>query len=237
MADFKPALTWFALPAVVWQGLSVRRKVDRLVPPPGPHEGVTGSGEPRLRLLVLGDSSAAGVGADDVGHSLAPQLAALMAGRSGEAVYWRIAGFNSATSGQIRDHVVKHLPRDAYTHVVLSVGTNDAKNFHTLARFKREFGGLIYALKARFPSAKIVWSPVVDMNDVPALPPLLARILAVRASAINALGMRLARERGADAATPLPVGGPQGFASDGFHAGPLGYAAWAEHLLDFVVDA
>lgn len=236
MPDLKPALTWLALPAVVWQGLSVRRTAGRLVPPPGPHEGVAGVGEAKLRLLVLGDSSAAGVGADHVDQSLAPQLAALMAERSGEAVYWRIAGFNSATSGQIRDHVVKHLPRDAYTHVVLSVGTNDAKNFHTLARFKREFGGLIYALKARFPSARIVWSPVVDMNDVPALPPLLARILAVRAGAVNELGTRLMRERGADAATPLPVGGPGGFAADGFHAGPLGYAAWAEHLADFVLE-
>ena len=29
------------------------------------------------------------------------------------------------------------------------VGTNDAKNFHTMNWFKKEFGQLLYGLKAR----------------------------------------------------------------------------------------
>ena len=227
-------LTWLALPVALWQGLAVRRRTERLVPPSGPHEGVTGPGEATIRLLVIGDSSAAGVGVERVEQTIGPLLAGHLARKTGETVQWRVAGFNSATSGQIRDHVVKHLPRDAFTHVVLSVGANDAKNFHTLARFKREFGGLIYALKARFPSARLVWSPIVEMRDVPALSRPLADILSVRAHAFNALGSRLARERGGVAATPLPVEGPQGFAVDGFHAGKPGYAAWAAHLLPFV---
>ncbi|MBK8456480.1 MAG: SGNH/GDSL hydrolase family protein [Phyllobacteriaceae bacterium] len=230
----KLLLTWLALPIALWQGLAVRRRTERLVPPSGPHEGVTGPGEATIRLLVIGDSSAAGVGVGRIGDGMGPLLAALMADKAGQVTHWRVAGFNSATSGQIRDHVVKHLPRDGFTHIVLSVGTNDAKNFHTLARFKREFGGLIYALKARFPSARLVWSPIVEMRDVPALPRPLADILSVRAHAFNSLGSRLARERGGVAATPLPVKGPGGFAVDGFHAGALGYAAWAEHLLPFV---
>lgn len=230
----KLLLTWFALPVALWQGLAVRRRTERLVPPAGPHEGVTGPGEAKIRLLVIGDSSAAGVGVDRIEKSMGPLLAVHLAERTGETVHWRVAGFNSATSGQIRDHVVKHLPRDGFTHVVLSIGTNDAKNFHTLSRFKREFGGLVYALKARFPSASLVWSPVVEMRDVPALPRPLADILSVRACAVNALGARLVSERGGVAATPLPVEGPRGFAVDGFHAGELGYAAWAAHLLPFV---
>lgn len=227
-------LTWLALPVALWQGLAVRRRTERLVPPAGPHQGVTGAGEPTLRLLVIGDSSAAGVGVERVEQSMGPLLAAHLARRTDETVHWRVAGFNSATAGQIRDHVVKHLPRDGFTHVVLSIGTNDAKNFHTLSRFKAEFGGLIYALKARFPSARLVWSPVVEMRDVPALPRPLSDILSLRARAVNALGARLVRERGGVAATPLPVGSPTGFAVDGFHAGELGYAAWAKHLLPFV---
>lgn len=232
----KPILTWLVLPVVLAQGLAVRRKAGRLAPPEGPREGVAGAGTPAIRLLVLGDSSAAGVGAETHDQSLAPQLAGILSERTGQAVHWRIAGFSSATSGEIRDHVVKHLPRDAYTHIVLSIGTNDAKNFHTLSRFKRDFGGLAYALVARFPSARILWSPVVEMRDVPALPAFLARVLSVRANAVNALGARLSRERGISAAPPLPVGSPLGFASDGFHAGPLGYRAWAEHLAPLLLD-
>jgi len=230
-----PAFTWFALPVALWQGLAVRRRTGRLPPPSGPLDGVTGPGVAGIRLLVLGDSSAAGVGVDRIEASMGPRLAAALARLSGETVQWRIAGFTSATSGQIRDHVVPHLPRDAFTHVVLAIGTNDTKNFHTLARFKREFGGLVYALRARFPSARLVWSPVFDLRQVPALPRPLADILAVRGRAVNALGGRLLRERGGHAATPLPPGGPEGFSVDGFHAGALGYGAWAEHLAPFVL--
>ena len=46
-------------------------------------------------------------------------------------------------------------------------------------------GGLIYALRAKWPEARIVWSPVVDMRLVPALPAALGRLLEIRATLIN----------------------------------------------------
>ena len=120
----------------------------------------------------------------------------------------------------------------------MAVGTNDAKNFHTVRRFKREFGGLLYALRAKWPQAHIVWSPVIDMTRVPALPPLLGRLLEIRAGLLNRMGERLCHERGAVAAARLPVDDPAtGFSKDGFHASEAGYAAWARHMLPFVLAA
>ncbi len=218
------------LPAYLWQGIAVRRRTERLTPPSGPVAGaISGEGEP-VRLLVTGDSSAAGVGVGNTSESLACRLAELCASATGRPVTWRIAGFNSAVSAQLRDHVLPHVePRD-FTHVVLCIGTNDAKNWHSPGRFKRDFGGLIYALRARFPAARIVWSPVIDMRAAPALPPLLGAILEMRAELINRKGAELCRERGVIAAPRLPVEGPEGFSVDGFHAGAEGYAYWARHL-------
>jgi lysophospholipase L1-like esterase len=120
---------------------------------------------------------------------------------------------------------------------VLAVGTNDMKNFHSARRFRREFGGLLYALKARFPRARVFWSPVVDMRQVPALPELLARILEIRAGVINRTGEELCRERGALAVTRLPVEDPaSGFSRDGFHASEAGYEAWAAHLAPILLE-
>ena len=141
-----------------------------------------------MSLLVLGDSSAASVGIERSENGLAAQLSTLIAAHTGRTVRWRAAGFNSATSGQIRDHVVPNLAADPWTHIVLAVGTNDMKNFHAVRRFKKEFGGLLYALRAKWPEARIVWQPVIAMTDVPALPKVLARILETRARAINAMG-------------------------------------------------
>ncbi|EFG2885492.1 SGNH/GDSL hydrolase family protein, partial [Escherichia coli] len=104
-------------------------------------------------------------------------------------------------------------------------------------RFKKDFGGMLYALRAKFPEARVVWSPVVDLTRVPALPSMLGKILEIRAGAMNRMGERLCNERGAVAAARLPVEDPvAGFSTDGFHASEAGYRVWAEHLAPFVLE-
>jgi len=237
MSRLAPLLSWLLFPVYVWQGLGVRRRTERMLPAEGPvlHE-VDGAG-PALRLLVVGDSSAASVGIGRSEDGLAHQLALILAERTGRAVSWRAAGFNSATAGQIRDFVVPNLAPDPWDRIVVSIGTNDAKNFHTARRFRREFGGLLYALRAKWPETRIVWSPVVDMTLVPALPTALGRLLEIRAALINRMGEQLCRERGAIPATRLPIQDPAaGFSTDGFHASAAGYRAWAEHMAGFVLE-
>jgi len=231
----KALFTWISFPVYVWQGVSLRLRIERLHPAIIPHEGrFPGKGE-EIRLLVAGDSSVAGVGMTALEETLAWNLAKTVAERTGRPVYWRAAGANSATSTDLRDHVLPHVERRDFTHVVLAVGTNDMKNFHVIRRFKKSFGTLLYTTRTRFPHARIVWSPVADMTRIPALPRALGRILQMRAELINAMGARLCEERGAIMADPVPIHGPQGFARDGFHAGPAGYHSWAEHLASYLV--
>lgn len=231
-----PLLTWLAFPIYVWQGIGVRLRTERMLPAKGAVLHRIDGAEPSLGLLVLGDSSAASIGIGHNERGLASNLAALMAERTGRAVRWRTAGFNSATAGWIRDYVVPNLSHDAWTHIVVSVGTTDTKNFHSVPRWDLEFGTLLYALRAKWPEARLVWSPVIDMTRVPALPKMLGRILEIRAQAINRMGVRLCRERGAIAASRLPILDPAlGFSTDGFHASEAGYRAWAEHLVDLVL--
>ncbi len=237
MSRLAALATWLAFPVYVWQGLAVRRRTTRMVPAQGPVIHDMPGEEPAIRLLVLGDSSAASVGIGRSEDGLAHQLALMIAERTGRAVRWRAAGFNSATSGQIRDHVLPNLAPDAWTHIVLTIGTNDTKNFHSVPRFKKEFGGLLYGLRAKWPQARIVWSPVLEFTRAPAMPSWLGRILEVRAREMNRMGERLCNERGAVALTRLPILDPDaGFASDGFHASAVGYRAWAEYMLPTVLE-
>lgn len=230
-------LSWLLLPVAFWQGISVRRVAPRLPPPRGLHSGQIGDGVAQWKILVLGDSSAAGVGAERVEDTLGPQLAGYINRNTGDSVAWRNAGANSAIAAQIRDHVLPNIEGRDFTHVVLTVGTNDMKNFRTRSQFKKGFGGLLYATHARWPEATIVWSPIVDMLRVPALPRALAHILSLRSRIINEMGFALCAERHAIAAEPLPLLAQEGFASDGFHANAPGYAYWAEHVGKIILDA
>ncbi|MFP1630883.1 SGNH/GDSL hydrolase family protein [Zhengella sp. ZM62] len=231
-----PLLTWPLYPVYAWQGIATRLRTQRLSPPAdGPEGSIAGTGEP-FRLLVVGDSSAAGVGVERFADSLAGQLSAMLAERTGRPVTCRAAGANSAVAAQVRDHVVPHVePRD-WTHVVLSLGTNDMKNFHTLPRFKRDFGTLVYAVRTRFPQARIYWPEMIDMRRVPAMPWALARILDIRADAFNAKAGRLCKERGACLVPALQDVQPEGFSQDGFHASAAGYRTWAENLARVILS-
>lgn len=238
MSRLAALATWLAFPVYVWQGVGVRRRTTRMLPAAGPVIHDIAGSEPPISLLMLCDSSAASVGIGRSEDGLAHQLALLLAERTGRAVRWRAAGFSSATSGQIRQDVLPNLAPHPWTHIVLTIGTNDTKNFHSVPRFKKDFGGLLYGLRAKWPQARIVWSPVLEFTRAPAMPSWLGRILEVRASEMNRMGERLCNERGAIALPRLPIIDPEaGFASDGFHASELGYRAWAEHMLPEVLGA
>lgn len=228
-------VSWLLLPLAIYLGLRVRKAAQRLPPPSGRTKGKIGDGQAEIRLLVIGDSSAAGVGAGEMDDTLGPQIAARFHTATGKTVAWRNAGANSAVASQVRDYVVPNIEEHDFTHVLITVGTNDSKNFLTRSRFKKGFGGLLYAVHTRWPEARIFWSPVIDMTRVPALPPVLGFILGLRVQIINAMGVQLCRERHAIATEPLPLVHPDGFAIDGFHANRRGYEYWAEHLVKIML--
>jgi len=223
-------LSWLCFPIYVVQGLQARATSVRLSPAAGPRSGKVGEDAATIKLLTLGDSSAAAVGIEHTRGALGPQLAELLAKKQNTSVAWHISGHNSAVSGQLWRGVVPNLEPAEYTHILIMVGANDMKNWHSVAKFKREFGTLLYAVRARFPEAKIYWSQFIDMTRVPMLPGALAKVLNLRRDLLNRKGAQLCVERGVVCIPPLPGIVAEGFCRDGFHASEVGYAAWAEHV-------
>ena len=74
-------------PVLVAQAIATRARLPRLPEPEGNRHGVAGKGTP-LRLLIAGDSSAAGVGVEQQRDALAQRLAKRLA----ETVGARVSG-------------------------------------------------------------------------------------------------------------------------------------------------
>ena len=72
-----PLITLSLAPFLILQGRHVRRITPRLPEPDGARAGQAGSGQP-LRLLIVGDSAAAGVGVSTQQDALSGQLIALL---------------------------------------------------------------------------------------------------------------------------------------------------------------
>ena len=86
-------------PVLVAQALATRARLPRLPEAAGEREGEVGGG-PLLRLLILGDSSAAGVGVAEQSQALAGVLSAALARLARVRVHWCLVARSGVTSAQ-----------------------------------------------------------------------------------------------------------------------------------------
>lgn len=219
------ALTAAALsPLLLLQGLHVRRFTPRLPEPPGPRSGQAGVGTP-LRLLVAGDSAAAGVGAVSQHEALAGRLVAELSAR--RALAWRLEARTGYTTADAHKHLAG-LTEDRFDVVLLSLGVNDVTSGVGRRRWLARQAALADLLQARFAPQALLFTALPPMHLFPALPQPLRWYLGARARDFNiALANWLPGRPGCHLVSPDFLPDPAHIAGDGFHPGPAAYRAWA----------
>ena len=227
-------LSDLAVPIYILQGLWTRIRTPRLAPPPGRTGGRLPGRGAEISVLVIGDSTVHGIGTERQDDTLTPSIARRLRDMTGRPVRWRASGFNGAVSREITQCVVPNLQYGNWSHIILSVGHNDAKNFHTRRRFERDLTRLIFAVKARFPDAKLHWASLLDFRKMPNLPEPLATIMDLRADTLSRIGWSVCREQGVTVLPAIDLVLPDHFSCDGFHAGPVGYEVWARHIAECI---
>ncbi|HET7464105.1 MAG TPA: SGNH/GDSL hydrolase family protein [Longimicrobium sp.] len=236
MTDLKTRIVAAAafplLPVLFAQGRGVRRRTPRLPDAAGPVEGVIAGAEPALRLLVIGESTVAGIGAATHQTALTGHVAAALARRTGRAVRWRAAGRSGANARQAAE-LVDPLPYDPADAVVISLGVNDTLRMRPPARWARDVERLVAAIRARVGPAAVLLSPVPPMHAFPALPQPLRAVLGARARLLDAALARLAARLPVVGHVPMWVDpAPHLFCSDGFHPSEAGYEAIGGRLAE-----
>lgn len=231
------ALTTALLPVLLAQGVLVRRRTPRL-PEAANTAGTAGAGDGVRRLVVVGDSLAAGVGLADHRESVAGLLAEQWARRDEVSVDWRVLAQGGLTAGEVERLVDPGALADADV-IVLSVGVNDTKDLHSRTRWERELGSLLDALLAAAPAADVLLIAIPPMRAFPALPRPLAHVLGARAAQLDQVGRAVAAARGPRVRRiDLPLPDDEGlFAVDGFHPSTVIHAALASRALELVSRA
>ena len=214
-------------PLLLLQGHHVRRVTPRLPEPAGPRSGRAGDGGP-LRLLVAGDSAAAGVGAATQDEALAGRLVAELSAH--RALDWRLEARTGYTTADAHAHLAA-LPEDRFDVVVLSLGVNDVTRGIGRAGWLAHQSALAELLQARFGPRALLFTALPPMHLFPALPQPLRWYLGARARDFNAaLADWLPRHQGCHLVAPDFQPDPGHIASDGFHPGPAAYRAWATRV-------
>lgn len=218
-------------PLLIYQGRNARRHTLRLPEAGGDPYGQYGEGTPYRRILVLGESTAAGVGVQRHEQGLASQLAKLWHERTGQTIAWHTFGINGATLAELNHKLPAALP-EADT-VLLSMGVNDTTGFTPRHRFRQQLLVLRETLQHRYPAPLRLLS-VPPMHLFSALPSPLRQIMGWRACQLDKVYRSLARKRPEDFIYLRynMVTDSSLLAEDGYHPGETGYRLMAESIAD-----
>ncbi|MGZ8273008.1 MAG: SGNH/GDSL hydrolase family protein, partial [Burkholderiaceae bacterium] len=188
------------------------------------------TGAVRLRLLIAGDSSAAGVGVPTQDDALAGHVSRELATLLGGAVRWQLVAQTGARSEDVL-HLLMHGGLHPADVGIVVVGVNDITKEVPLQQALRKRGDIAALMRTRAAVKHVVFPALPEMEKFPALPQPLAWYA----------GRHARRNNSAQAAWAAPQAGvthvamdgvldARLMADDGFHPGAGLYARVAQRL-------
>lgn len=195
------------------------------------------------RVVWLGDSTAAGVGASTSAGALPSQVADRLASfEASPADGPRPSGVSVAvlavSGARVADVLADQVPKVAGLQpdlVLISVGANDTIHLTGRGAFRHTYEELVRALP---PGVPVVLLGVPDMGAIPRFAQPLRAVAGWRGRNLDAEVRRVASHTGSIYAD---IAGPTGppfrrhpdryFAADDFHPSDAGYGLWAEAVL------
>jgi lysophospholipase L1-like esterase len=223
-------------PLLYRQAGRIKRTAVELPEPHGERSGVAGDGAPRLRVLVAGDSSAAGVGARTQDDALAAPLARNLARRLNGVVRWQLVAQSGLTSEGVL-HKLMHGHVQPADIAVVICGVNDITKEQPASFALRKRRQIAEWVCAHAGVRHVLFPALPEMELFPAIPQPLAWWAGQAARRNNRLQARWARDF--DFITHVPMDGithPSLFCEDGFHPAPGLYARVADRLAELIAD-
>lgn len=217
-------------PLLLAQGLYTRWVTPKLPEAYGERQGRHGTGS-ELRVLIVGDSAAAGVGVAYQRDALAGQLVSRLG--MTHQVSWRLLAQSGFDTGEVLQ-LLERTTAERFDVAVVSLGVNDVTSSRVRALdWIAQQGRLIDLLGWKFGVRQVVLSPVPPMHTFPALPQPLRWFLGRRAKHFNSLLSELVARRSQcsllTSRQPVATSFMANLmAEDGFHPGPVIYSMWAD---------
>jgi lysophospholipase L1-like esterase len=200
---------------------------------------------PALRLVLLGDSAAIGVGVEWLAETVGGQLARMLAEggpQTGERhVLLSSVGVAGSRSTDLATQVARALLGDKPDVAVVLIGANDATGLRAPEESAEHLGAAVRRL--RDAGVEVVVGTCPDLGAIRSVAPPLRQVAGL-------LGRRMARAQAraviAAGGVVVDLGGETGavfradagtLCYDGFHPSADGYRVWAHALYPAVEEA
>lgn len=230
------ALKLVLSPLLVAQAVATRRRAPVLPEATGPREGRLGGRGPALRVLITGDSSAAGVGVAHQDQSVAGHFARTLHPLIGRPLHWALRARSGLTTRQVHALLQAERPAAADIAVVIT-GVNDVIDQLPSHRAVAHRAALADWLLAERLATHVVFAPLPPIHQFPLLPQPLRRVMGDDARRHNDALAAWAQTRADVSWVPIPLTlSVDTMASDGFHPGEPVYRICGQALAGFVAD-
>ena len=186
---------------------------------------------PKLRLLIIGDSSGVGVGATDPNQSIAGRIA---------SDFPEAEITNLAVSGSKVQDALEQLDQltteDQYDLIVLQIGGNDIVRFTKLADLERDLATLLELAKQH--SDKVVQLTSGNVGTSQLLPFGTRWLFTIRTKQVRRIFLRVNAQAGSNyvdlyrirAIDPYVADPVKYYSADFFHPSGAGYGVWYERV-------
>lgn len=228
------------MPVLLSQAWHARRRAPALDEAGGERSGrVSLAGRAHqapLRLLIVGDSSAAGVGVSHQRQALAGHLARNLALRCAVPIDWQLVARKGVTTAQALELLQLHRPEPADVAVV-ALGVNDLIERVPIHRSLRQRSHLAAWLRRHCGVQHLVFAPLPPVHRLPLLPNPLRWVAGAEAREQDAAVARWAARRDDVHHVPIdPDVSPHNMAEDGFHPAEPVYRHVADELARYIAE-
>lgn len=230
------ALKLVLSPLLAAQAISTRRRAPVLPEAAGPREGQVGAGTGALRVLIAGDSSAAGVGVAHQDDAFSGYFTRALNRRTARPIRWRLVARSGYTTQQVYELLrLTHMP--AADVAVVLTGVNDVIGLVSPRKAMQQRAALADWLLGEGRAGAVLFGPLPPLNQFPLLPQPLRRFMAADARLHDRMLAEWAATRRHVFHTPIDLQiSPRAMAIDGFHPAEPVYRACGEALARFVAE-
>ncbi len=241
-------LTLPVLPFLAWQGKRVKKRIPTLPEAGGPATGQVGSGDNKIRILGLGESTIAGVGVENLEQGMTVKMAEEIAEKTGRPVEWQVIAKSGYTAKRVRELLVPKIPTKSFDLILIGLGGNDTFTVNSPKQWRKDFKTLIQDIRKNQQQAKLVIANMPPIGEFPAFPGLMKGMLGnlarLHGKAIRDFPQLFSNLYFIDKRIRLEewmkkVDGPKkvaDFFSDGVHPSPLTYAIWGKEIAKFILE-
>jgi len=157
------------LPILYFQGKNIRKNIPHL-PEAAGIEGLTSAvkGSVPIKLLVLGESTVAGVGVETHENGFAGTLATELSFSFNKTIDWKVYARSGYTAKRVQHKIISKITEQNFHIIVIGLGGNDAFTLNSPKKWAQDIQNLINELRVRFGSVPIYFTNMPPIKEFPA---------------------------------------------------------------------